>query len=71
MCKGEDWSGTRVVELEGPSRITPNDLADAFTRVIGKPVRAVPVPRESWSTLFRSQGMKNPEPPHVDARRLQ
>jgi hypothetical protein len=25
-------------------------------------VRAVPVPRKSWATLFRSQGMKNPEP---------
>jgi NAD(P)H dehydrogenase (quinone) len=58
----EDWIGTCIVELEGPRRITPNDLADSFTRVIGKPVRAVPVPRESWTALFRSQGMKNPEP---------
>lgn len=23
---------------------------------------AVPGPRESWTALFRSQGMKNPEP---------
>jgi NAD(P)H dehydrogenase (quinone) len=58
----EDWTGIRIVELEGPSRITPNDLADSFARVIGKPVRAVPVPRESWAELFRSQGMRNPEP---------
>jgi NAD(P)H dehydrogenase (quinone) len=58
----EDWTGVRVVELEGPCRVTPNDLADAFGRAIGKPVRAVPVPRESWAALFRSQGMRNPEP---------
>jgi NAD(P)H dehydrogenase (quinone) len=58
----EDWTGTRIVELEGPSRISPNDLADSFARVIGKPVRAVPVPRESWAELFRSQGMRYPEP---------
>jgi NAD(P)H dehydrogenase (quinone) len=58
----EDWTGIRIVELEGPCRVTPDDLADAFTRVIGKPVRAVPVPRESWAALFRSQGMRNPEP---------
>lgn len=58
----EDWTGIRVVELEGPCRVTPNDLADAFARVFRKPVRAVPVPRESWDALFRSQGMKNPEP---------
>ena len=58
----EDWTGTRVVELEGPCRVTPNDLAAAFASAIGRPVRAVPVPRESWDELFRSQGMRNPEP---------
>jgi NAD(P)H dehydrogenase (quinone) len=58
----EDWTGIRVVELEGPCRVTPNDLADAFATVMGKPVRAVPVPRETWNDLFRSQGMRNPEP---------
>ena len=63
----EDWTGTRIVELEGPSRITPHDLAQSFTRVIGKPVRAVPVPRESWAALFRSQGMRNPRTPHANA----
>jgi NAD(P)H dehydrogenase (quinone) len=58
----QDRTGIRVVELEGPSRVSPHDLANAFAHVIGKPVRAVPVPRESWDQLFRSQGMKNPEP---------
>ena len=58
----EDWSSIRVVELEGPSRVTPNDLADAFATVLEKPVHAVPVPRESWHELFTSQGMKNPVP---------
>jgi NAD(P)H dehydrogenase (quinone) len=58
----DDWTGVRVIELEGPCRITPDDLADAFARALGKPVRAVAVPRESWAPLFRSQGMRNPEP---------
>jgi NAD(P)H dehydrogenase (quinone) len=58
----QDWTGIRVVELEGPSRVSPRDLANAFAHVIGKPVRAVPVPRDSWDQLFRSQGMKHPEP---------
>jgi NAD(P)H dehydrogenase (quinone) len=58
----EDWTGKRVVELEGPSRVSPDDLAAAFASAFGKPVRAVPVPRESWEQLFRSQGMKNPYP---------
>jgi NAD(P)H dehydrogenase (quinone) len=58
----QDWTGIRLVELEGPSRVSPDGLASAFAHVIGTPVRAVPVPRESWDQLFRLQGMKNPEP---------
>lgn len=58
----EDWNGIRVVELEGPARVSPDDLAAAFGSALGRAVRAVPVPRESWEALFRSQGMKNPQP---------
>lgn len=58
----ESWSGTRVVELEGPRRVSPNDLAAAFAKALGTPVRAETVPRETWEALFRSQGMKNPHP---------
>lgn len=58
----QDWSGTRIVELEGPSRVSANDLAAAFASTLKKPVHAVPVGRETWEELFRSQGMKNPLP---------
>jgi uncharacterized protein YbjT (DUF2867 family)/predicted SnoaL-like aldol condensation-catalyzing enzyme len=58
----QDWTGTRVMELEGPTRVSPDDLATTFTRALGHTVRAMPVPRESWAALFRSQGMRNPEP---------
>jgi uncharacterized protein YbjT (DUF2867 family) len=58
----ENWSGVRVVEFEGPDRVTAERLADAFAVALKKPVRAVPVPRETWEALFKSQGMKNPEP---------
>jgi uncharacterized protein YbjT (DUF2867 family) len=51
-----------IVELEGPRRVSPNDLAGAFARALRKPVRAQIVPRETWEALFRSQGMKNPSP---------
>ncbi len=53
---------TGVVELEGPARISPNDLARAFAAALGHPVRAEIVDRASWETLFRAQGMQNPEP---------
>jgi uncharacterized protein YbjT (DUF2867 family) len=58
----EDWQGTRVVELEGPARVSPNDLAQAFAAVLGRAVRVEIVPRESWEPLFRAQGTRNPLP---------
>ena len=58
----ETWSGHRVVELEGPRRVTPNEIAATFAKLLGSSVRMEIVPRESWEALFKSQGMKNPLP---------
>jgi uncharacterized protein YbjT (DUF2867 family) len=58
----EQWIGHRVVELEGPHRISPNDLAAEFSQLLGRSVRAEIVPRETWRAQFLAQGMKNPEP---------
>jgi NAD(P)H dehydrogenase (quinone) len=58
----ETWSGTRIVELEGQRRITPNALAAAFTKALGHAVKAEIVPRDTWIDLFTHQGMKNPTP---------
>jgi NAD(P)H dehydrogenase (quinone) len=58
----EPRNGHRVVELEGPHRVTPNEIAAAFTKILGRPVQMQSVPRNSWEELFRSQGMKNPVP---------
>ena len=58
----ETWRGHRVVELEGPQRVTPNDIAATFAKLLGRSVRMEVVPRESWEALFKSQGMKNPIP---------
>ncbi|AET93809.1 NmrA family protein (plasmid) [Burkholderia sp. YI23] len=58
----EEWTGARVVELEGPRRTSPDDIAAAFSQVLGRPVRAQAVPRESWEALFVSQGMRHPMP---------
>ena len=58
----ETWTGHRVVELTGPAPVTPNQIANAFSTALGKPVTARAVPRSDWESLFRSQGMKNPTP---------
>ncbi|WP_431107069.1 NmrA family NAD(P)-binding protein [Variovorax paradoxus] len=57
----ETWQGRRVVELEG-ARLSPNDIAAAFGRVLERQVRMEAVPRATWEALFKSQGMKNPVP---------
>jgi uncharacterized protein YbjT (DUF2867 family) len=54
------WSGRSVVELEGPHRVTPAEIAATFADLLGRPVRTDAVPRETWESLFQSQGMKNP-----------
>jgi uncharacterized protein YbjT (DUF2867 family) len=58
----EKWEGHRVIELEGPARVTPNQIATTLAKLLGKPVRMEVVPRKSWEALFRSQGTKNPVP---------
>ena len=56
------WTGHRVVELEGAERVSPLDLAQAFAEALGRPVRAEVVPRSEWETIFRAEGMRNPQP---------
>ena len=51
-----------VVEIEGPERISPNQIAATFSHLLGREVTMQVVPRDSWESLFRTQGMKNPEP---------
>ena len=58
----QSWSGSRVVELEADHRISPNEAAATFAKVLGHPVKAQVVPRETWTNLFKSQGMKYPQP---------
>lgn len=58
----DTWTGLRVVELEGPQRISPNDAGRAFADALGTPVSVQAVPRETWGALFSAQGMKEPMP---------
>jgi len=57
-----DWGGHRVVEVEGPARVSPNHLAEAFTRALDRPVSVEIAPRDGWEATFRDQGMTNPTP---------
>ena len=56
------WQGRRVVELEGPQRLSPHDVAAGFARVLGRAVSAKAVPRARWAEQFVAQGMRHPQP---------
>ena len=58
----DTWTGLRVVELEGPQRVSPLDAGRAFAQALGKPVSVQAVPRETWGALFTAQGMQEPLP---------
>lgn len=58
----EHWEGVRIVELEGPSPVSPDAIAAALADLLGRPVRAEAIPRDQWAELFQAQGMQHPVP---------
>jgi len=58
----EPVDGHRVVELEGPVRVAPVDLAGALAKALGRDVAVQVVPRGEWEQRFRAQGMRHPQP---------
>ena len=58
----ETWSGHRVVELEGPRRVTPNEIAATFSELLGRTVTRRGGAARFMGVAVSSQGMKNPEP---------
>jgi NAD(P)H dehydrogenase (quinone) len=53
----QTWKGNRYLELEGPQRYSPLDAVAAFSRLLNRPVKAKPIPRDQWNDLFEQQGM--------------
>jgi NAD(P)H dehydrogenase (quinone) len=51
-----------IVELEATDRVSPDQIAAAFSRALGHDVRAEPVARDGWEAEFRAAGMTNPLP---------
>jgi len=58
----DTWGGVRIVELEGPRRVSPNDLAQAFAKATGREVKPAVMPRDMWEATFTTQGMRHPTP---------
>jgi uncharacterized protein YbjT (DUF2867 family) len=51
--------GLRVIELSGPNDATPNDVAAAFSRILGKPVKVAEAPLDAVVPTFTSLGLSS------------
>ncbi|MCY1023268.1 NmrA family NAD(P)-binding protein [Pyxidicoccus sp. MSG2] len=49
------WSGRKFVELG--TRYSPDDVARAMSEVLGRPVQARPIPRETWASSLQAMGL--------------
>ena len=52
--------GRSTVELEGPRRCSPNEIAAGLADTLGREVHAELVPRRDWDALFKAQGTVDP-----------
>jgi uncharacterized protein YbjT (DUF2867 family) len=57
----DDFSGKRIVELRGPQDWSANDVAAAFSGVLGRPVETAFVPPEARAAVLAQEGV----PPEV------
>jgi uncharacterized protein YbjT (DUF2867 family) len=53
----ETWFGRRVIEVEGPRRYSPLDMAQALAAVLEHDVETTAIPREQWVARFENEGM--------------
>lgn len=53
----EGPQGTKIVELSGPVDVSPNDVAAAFSKILGKPIQVVEAPTSAVVPTFTSFGI--------------
>jgi uncharacterized protein YbjT (DUF2867 family) len=57
MTEAIEHTGLHYVE--GPEKYTANDVAEAFSKALGKPVRAVETSRDQWVATFQALGFSD------------
>lgn len=55
LLVGDSWSGGKIVELG--SRYAPDDLAQAMSEVLERPIKARAIPREHWTATLEAMGL--------------
>jgi NAD(P)H dehydrogenase (quinone) len=50
-------AGERIINLKGPAEYSPEEAAQALGELLGKPVAAIPPPREEWEHSLVAAGL--------------
>lgn len=53
----ETWFGRRLIEVEGPRRYSPLDMAQSLAAVLEHDVETSAIPRGQWAARFADEGM--------------
>lgn len=48
----EDWTGVRTIGLDGPAPYSPNDVADIFSQILHRSVRAQALADSEWADVL-------------------
>lgn len=48
----DERGGMRVIEIEGPEKYSPNDVADACAKILNRRVQAVALPEAEWPDIL-------------------
>ncbi|TDV25606.1 uncharacterized protein YbjT (DUF2867 family) [Paraburkholderia caballeronis] len=61
----QTWAGVRVLELEGPTRITSNEIAAAFAHLLGRAVRIERISGDGWPRGCIADAVEFENPAHT------
>ncbi|WP_377189442.1 NmrA family NAD(P)-binding protein [Ruegeria meonggei] len=56
----EDWRNVRILELEGPARYSPMDVANCVSRVLSKTIVPAALPTSAWPQALSGAGYSAP-----------
>jgi len=51
------WTGHRVIELAAEPALSAIDVASTFSKVFGREIKASIIPRDQWTSTYRSWGL--------------
>ncbi|CAM2156253.1 NAD(P)H dehydrogenase (quinone) [Pararobbsia alpina] len=59
VSPGSSTRTTRIVSVEGPTRICASDVAQAIENASGRPVKAIALPRDQWAPTLARAGLSD------------